>query len=89
MENSIFVRKSSVMNVKLTLSIDQHVVEKAKAYAADQNVSVSKLVERFLDSLEDSRDIPVSPIVAELSGIISGSVDERKERRDYLDKKHS
>jgi len=34
---------------KLTLSVDEHVVERAKAYAREQGTSVSGLVEKLLD----------------------------------------
>lgn len=91
MENRIFVRKSDQMNVKLTLSIDAHVIEKAKKYAALEKVSVSKLVERYLNTLEAGADeLAISPAVQELAGIIpSLEVDEKEAYRNYLEEKHS
>lgn len=79
------------MNVKLTLSIDALTIEKAKKYAASQNVSVSKLVERYLNTLESNvEEGQMSPAVQELLGIMSsfeGNV--RETYRNHLAKKHS
>lgn len=36
------------MNSKLTLSIDQSVIEKAKRYASEQGRSLSGIVEEYL-----------------------------------------
>jgi len=91
MENRIFVRKSNEMNVKLTLSIDALTIEKAKKYAASQSVSVSKLVERYLNTLESNvEEAEVSPAVQELLGIMpSFEGNEREAYRNHLAKKHS
>ena len=91
MKNLIFARKSDEMNVKLTLSIDAHVIEKAKKYAALERVSVSKLVERYLNTLEAGTDeLAISPSVQELVGIVpSLEVDEKEAYRKYLEEKYS
>ena len=91
MENRIFVRKSDQMNVKLTLSIDAHVIEKAKKYAALEKVSVSKLVERYLNTLEaGAEELTISPTVQELVGIVpSLEVSEKESYRKYLEEKYS
>ena len=39
------------MNTKLTLNIDKGVIEQAKIFAQKNNVSLSKLIERYLNSL--------------------------------------
>ena len=39
------------MNTKLTLNIDEHVIEEAKFYAKNNSVSLSKLIENYLLSL--------------------------------------
>ena len=45
---------------KLTLSIDHAVVEKAKRYAKSRRVSVSKLVEGYLDLVSKSFQTPAA-----------------------------
>jgi len=90
MKNSIFTRKTDLMNTKLTLSMDDVVIEKAKQYAALHNISLSKLVEQYFDSLENSEVLEITPIVRELSGIItSESANLPKTRLEYLAQKHA
>jgi len=56
---------------KLTLSIDAAVVEKAKRYAKSRRVSVSKLVERYLDLLSKSFQTPPdSPVLRSFRGTL-------------------
>ncbi|HXI42163.1 MAG TPA: DUF6364 family protein [Bryobacteraceae bacterium] len=56
---------------KLTLSIDAEVVEKAKRYAKSRRVSVSKLVERYLDLLSKSFQTPSdSPVLHSFRGAL-------------------
>lgn len=80
-----------IMNTKLTLNIDQTVIEEAKSYAKDHSVSLSKLIENYLLSLtkKNKGKSKVSPLVESLTGIIPNDFDERKEYRDYIDKKYS
>ena len=90
MKNIIFTRKIDVMNTKLTLSMDDVVIEKAKQYAALHNISLSKLEEQYFDSLENSEVLEITPIVRELSGIItSESANLPKTRLEYLAQKHA
>jgi hypothetical protein len=63
------------MYTKLTLSIDQNVIENAKRYAKNQKRSVSKLVEEYLSSITLSTDKKIKyntlgPITKKLIGII-------------------
>ncbi|MCM8813094.1 MAG: DUF6364 family protein [Candidatus Omnitrophica bacterium] len=62
------------MTGKLTLSLDKSVVEKAKKYATQRNVSLSKLVEFFFSSLTTDakgKNVAISPITAALSGMVA------------------
>ena len=78
------------MNTKLTLNIDDNVIEEAKFYAKNNSVSLSKLIENYLLSLTKikSNTSKVSPLVESLTGVISlESADYKKEYSDYLSKK--
>ncbi|PRZ20113.1 DUF6364 family protein [Flavobacterium granuli] len=80
------------MNTKLTLNIDQDVIEEAKFYAKSNSVSLSKLIENYLLSLtkKNTEKTKVSPLVESLTGVISlESEDYKKEYSDYLSKKYS
>lgn len=58
------------MNTKLTLTIEQEIIEKAKAYAKDKNRSLSDIIENYLKSLtkNDSNKKELSPIIESLKG---------------------
>ena len=38
------------MDTKLTLKLDQEIIEKAKQYASEKKLSLSRLIENYLDS---------------------------------------
>jgi hypothetical protein len=74
---------------KLTLSVDDEVVERAKAYAQRQRTSVSRLVERFLDLLarpRRPRDEP--PVLARLRGTLKGARVDRRDYRRHVEQKY-
>jgi len=80
------------MSTKLTLNIDQNTIEEAKFYAKNNSVSLSKLIENYLQSLtkKNAEKTKVSPLVESLTGVITiENKDYEKEYSDYLSKKYS
>jgi hypothetical protein len=75
---------------KLTLSVDEKIVARAKRYAAVHGTSVSRLVEIFLDGLSTPRvgDATLDPITRSLYGVLKGSRLSRKDYLDYLVRKY-
>ena len=73
------------MPVKLTLSVDKSVIERAKRFSRRQNKSLSKLVEGYLRKLTgvQSGQEEITPKVAALSGIISPGSLRRVRKVDY------
>ena len=72
---------------KLTLSIDAAIVAKAKRYAKSKRVSVSKLVERYLDSVSKSFQTPAdTPVLRSLRGSLK-KANVRAHKR-YLERKY-
>ncbi len=57
---------------KLTLSIEEAVVEKAKQIAEDNHTSVSAMFTQFVESAaaRDKQDFKIGPLTRKLSGII-------------------
>ena len=54
------------MNTKLTLTIEQTVIEKAKKYAKDKERSLSNLIENYLKALtkeNDSNEIEIARVL--------------------------
>lgn len=79
------------MNTKLTLNLDKEIIEEAKTYAKNHRVSLSKLIENYLNSLtrKSKNKTSVSLLVESLTGIIPNDYDEREDYRNYIDKKYS
>ncbi len=81
------------MDTKLTLKLDQEIIEKAKHYASEKKISLSRIIENYLNSLTSDKtnnEIQISPFVKSLSsGIkIPADYDYKKDRADYLEQKH-
>jgi hypothetical protein len=87
-----FTRKYIYMDTKLTLSLDKEIIEQAKRYAKKKNISLSKLIESYLNKVSSKeRETPeISPLVKSLSGVISLSRDHdlKKSYGDFLAAKH-
>lgn len=79
------------MNTKLTLNLDKEIIDEAKTYAKNHSVSLSKLIENYLNSLtrQSKKKTSVSPLVESLTGIIPNDYDEKEDYRNYIDKKYS
>ena len=75
------------MLAKLTLTIEQSVIEQAKEYAQKKNRSVSRIVEEYLKNIVTNHDIGTSfskmksPITDSISGM---SHDNGKSYKDML-----
>lgn len=80
------------MDTKLTLKLNQEIIEKAKRYASDQKMSLSRIIENYLDSLTSQQkdEIQISPFVKSLSGKvdISAGYDYHPDYTDYLGQKY-
>ena len=77
---------------KLTLSVDEGVVARAKRYAERQGTSVSRLVETYLDALArpavKDKDTELSPVTRRLYGVLRGVKFDREEYVDHLERKY-
>jgi hypothetical protein len=89
-----FVRKlkNTKMETKLTLRMRKSVIEKAKKYAHDQRISLSRMIEIYLESVTASREkeVGTTPLVESLSGVIEleSDFDYKKEYSNYLTEKY-
>jgi hypothetical protein len=65
---------------KLTLSVDDAVIWRAKRYAKKQGVSVSKMVEAYLSAVADpsTRETAATPVLRSVRGIL-----KKADVRDY------
>ncbi len=82
------------MDTKLTLRLNDNVIERAKNYAHSNKISLSKMIEAYLDSLtnqkDDTKKISTTPLVESLTGVIDlpSNFDVKKEYRDYIEEKY-
>ena len=85
--------KNKFMNTKLTLNLNKSIIENAKDYAKDNSISLSKLIENYLNSLtnKESKTSKITPLVESLTGIIPSQSDKisNDDRYEYLKEKYS
>lgn len=86
-----FVRKKN-MDTKLTIRLNENVIQRAKIFAQSNNISLSKLIESYLDLVtgKKSETSGITPLVESLTGVIelAENYDYQKEYTDYLNKKY-
>ena len=81
------------MDTKLTLKLNQRIIEKAKEYASDKKMSLSRIVESYLQSLvseKETNEFEISPFIKSIStgSKIPSDLDYKKEYSDHLMKKY-
>jgi len=78
------------METKLTLKLDKNVINLVKVYAESNNRSLSKLVEDYFRKLilENEPKKRFSPLVEELSGVISEKELQKLDYVSYLEQKY-
>lgn len=81
------------MNKKLTLSLEESIINKAKIFAHENRESLSQLVENYFKIITSNTEAPqpnISPLVAELIGSIKVPEDFNYEQTkyDYLKRKY-
>ena len=80
------------MDTKLTIKLDEQIIEKAKLYAKQRGTSLSKLVEHYFDAIatESMVEEEITPLVKSLTGLIPhiSEKDEKEAYTEYLIKKY-
>ena len=90
---SIFVQIWNAMNTKLTLTIEEDVINNAKKYAKKKGRSLSNLIENYLKAITKesvSEEVELTPIVKSLKGsfTVPKDFDYKKELTNKLSKKY-
>lgn len=84
--------KYQLMDSKLTLKLDNSVIEQAKTYAKMKNTSLSKLVESYLGLLVEPKGAQeVTQLVKSLSGVLDlpKDLDYKKDYKKHLANKYT
>lgn len=79
------------MQTKLTLRLEDQLIEQAKSYAAQAGKSVSQVVADYFKLLTSEKAKPTSPltpITQSLRGLLLESKLDEKDYKKYLEEKH-
>jgi hypothetical protein len=82
-----------MMNTKLTLNLNAEIINEAKTYAKSHQVSLSKLIENYLNSLiseKRNEELQISDFVKSMTSRtkLPMDVDFKKDRLNYLEEKY-
>jgi hypothetical protein len=83
-----------IMNTKLTLTIEQDIIEKAKNYARKKGRSLSSIIENYLKAItleeESPGSLKMTPIVKSMKGSFKApeNMDYKKELSKRLSEKY-
>ena len=82
-----------MMNTKLTLNLNAEIINEAKTYAKSHQVSLSKLIENYLNSLLSEKrndELQISDFVKSMSTRtkLTMAIDLKKDRLTYLEEKY-
>ena len=88
----IFEKNTRAMGTKLTLTVEESVIKRAKFYAKQSGRSLSELIETYLSSLTmpATDHEALSPKLKKLVGAVKlpDEFDEERELREYFENKH-
>lgn len=79
------------MQTKLTLRLEDQLIEQAKSYAAQAGKSVSQIVAdyfKLLTAQKAKTNTPSTPITQSLRGVLRESKLDEEDYKKYLERKH-
>lgn len=80
------------MSTKLTLRLDNHLIESAKEYSAKTGKSVSRIVADLFEIIKNEKlkkEPALPPTVSSLRGVLKGKKINEKDYKKYLEEKYS
>jgi len=81
------------MSTKLTLRLDNKLINNAKKAARSRGVSLSRMVGDYFSTIssQQKKEFQESPVLSEISGILPPRTDEKKllrSHKKYLEEKY-
>jgi hypothetical protein len=79
------------MQTKLTLRLDDSLIEHAKQYAEDRGKSLSQVVSDFFRAIPgtpEQSNRRLGPITSRLKGCLKGTNADKNDHREYLEGKY-
>jgi len=80
-----------MMNTKLTLRLDDSLIESAKEYSAKTGKSVSRIVADLFEIIKNEKlekGLELPPTVSSLRGSLKGKEINEKDYKKYLEEKY-
>lgn len=80
------------MLTKLTLRMDDKLIEAAKGYSSQTGKSVSRIVADFFEIIKNEKtrtEDVITPTVRSLRGVLKGKQLDEKDYEKYLEEKYS
>ena len=78
-----------VMQAKLTLELEQTLIERAERYAEASGKSVSQVVADYFAQLDEAFGETLPPITRSLSGVLAGTEADKTDYYRHLEKKYA
>ncbi len=77
------------MQTKLTLRLEDSLIQQAKGYAKEHDKSLSQVVADYFQILTQQTEKPViSPVTKSLIGVLGSSDIDQKDYKKYLEEKY-
>ena len=90
--NKIYTVKINFNGNKTYNPVKKEIIERAKDYAQSHKISLSKIVESYLESITEPKinEIEITPLVESLSGVVHLADDFyfKEDQTNYLIKKY-
>ncbi|MCX6054188.1 MAG: DUF6364 family protein [Chloroflexi bacterium] len=77
-----------MIKTKLTVRVDQDLLEKLKKYATKNNTTLTDLIDSYLRNIPAQERYNYSPIVKRLSGILSSEITVQDYKK-HLEEKYA
>lgn len=81
------------MTTKLTIDLDQNLLQSLQKYAQEHQLHLSELIEKQLRSLvkKEAAEVQITPLVQSLTGVLPEEDNQtiQKDFSDYLNKKYT
>jgi post-segregation antitoxin (ccd killing protein) len=82
----MYGRRTAMQETKLTVRVPRDLLENFKRYAANNNTTLTNLIEAYLRAIPAPKTLENAPIVRKLSGSLSQGVSVKDYRKHLEDK---
>jgi hypothetical protein len=83
----MYGRSDVMQNTKLTVRVPRELLENVKQYAAQNNTTLTALIEAYLRRIPTQGELEKAPIVRRLSGFLSQDV-SIQDYQEHLEEKY-